>query len=105
MATVVDKFHGETDEQLRSIKDKAWKLRDNWESLSGATFDETMRDWDKDVKIMQDAMQDMATELRNNVEGYEQLKQDTKNAFGPNGASASAAAAGRSYDITTPPAQ
>jgi WXG100 family type VII secretion target len=104
MAKTVDKFHGETDSELAMIRNEAQKLRtDTWRSPSGASFDDTMRDWDKDVKIMQDAMRDMSTELRKNAGTYEELKRDTHNAFGPNAAAGSAAAAGRSYDITSPP--
>jgi WXG100 family type VII secretion target len=76
IAGEVDALDSLTQANLVRIRGEADDLRANWQSQrSGKSFDETVRNWDTDVRAMQEAMKDIAKLLRDNAATYVRLDE------------------------------
>jgi WXG100 family type VII secretion target len=67
----------ETAGELSKLRDMAMSLRsDNWKStLSGRSFDDTMRQWDQDAGAIRRSLQELADLMQATADGYDHTEQ------------------------------
>ena len=65
-----------TQGELKRLQGEAQALRQNWQSTSGKSFDQTMADWNRDAAAMQNALGEIENMMRKTATTYENREHD-----------------------------